>query len=310
MRKILRLEEALLLLFAVALAAVMAWTRSFRMASYWHPRFLQCIGALAILLAGRSWLRERDGRRALATLATVGRDFLPFFGVLLLYETLHDLTPLLRPDVVDGALVRIDRAVFGVDAAYWLGQRATPTLTRVMVYCYASYFVAPPLLGALVYWRGDRRLFRDLMVSGVMTSLIGYLGYLAVPAVGPYVYQAELFPTRLPGGGPETHLFIRAIDDLRGVARDCFPSLHTAHTTVVLAFAARFSRWAFLAYLPVAVGLYLSTVYLRMHYVVDVAAGFATAAAATWLGPRLDRWWSGDASRSSSSSTSSPSSCR
>lgn len=292
MRKVLRLEEVLLLLFAVALLAVAAATRTWRFASYWHPRFLQCVAVLALVVAWRSWRRERSLARAGAQVAAVGRDFLPFFGVLLLYETLHDLTPLLRPDVVDGALVRIDRAVFGVDVAYWLGQRATPTLTRVMVYCYASYFVAPPLLGAAVYFAGDRRLFRDLMVSGVMTSLLGYLGYLLVPAVGPYVFQAELFPTRLPGGGPETHLFIRAIDDLRGVARDCFPSLHTAHTTVALVFAARFSRWAFLAYLPVALGLYLSTLYLRMHYVVDVAAGFATAAAAIWLGPRLDRWWS------------------
>jgi membrane-associated phospholipid phosphatase len=105
------------------------------------------------------------------------------------------------------------------------------------------------------------------------------------------VHQAALFPTRLPGGGPETHLFIAAIDDLKGVARDCFPSLHTAHTTVVLAWAARWRRWAFLAFLPIALGLYVSTVYLRMHYVVDVAAGFATAALAIALGPRLNRWW-------------------
>jgi len=34
-----------------------------------------------------------------------------------------------------------------------------------------------------------------------------------------------------------------------------------------------------------------------MHYAVDVAAGFATAALAVWAGPRLERWWHQDAPR-------------
>lgn len=297
LRALVRPEEALLLLFAVALAAATVKTRAFHFTAFRHPRFLQCVAILAAAVFARAFHRERSkgGRFAVAaaarSAARVARDFAPFFGVLLLYETLHDLTPILRPAVVDGRLAAIDRAVFGVDVALWLGQHATPLLTRAMVLCYASYFIAPPLLGCAIYFRDDRALFRDFMLSGVLTSLVGYVGYLAVPAVGPYVYQAELFPTRLPGGGPETHLFIAAIDDLRGVARDCFPSLHTAHTTVALWFAARYHRLAFAVYLPIALGLYLSTLYLRMHYAVDVAAGFATAAAAIWLGPRVNRWW-------------------
>jgi membrane-associated phospholipid phosphatase len=128
------------------------------------------------------------------------------------------------------------------------------------------------------------------MVSLCMVTVLGYAGYLLVPAVGPYVYQAALFQTRLPGG-EHTHFFIEQIDSLKGVARDCFPSMHTAHTTVVLAFTRRFSRKWFWVYLPIAVGLYVSTVYLRMHYVVDVLGGFAVSAVAIWLGPRVERAW-------------------
>ncbi len=291
MRAWVRPEELLLVALGVALLAIMAATGSWSFTAFHHPRFLQCIVALSAAVALRAWRRHRSPVAAARSAIEVARDFLPFFAVLLLYETLHDLTPVLRPEVADGALVAIDRALFGVDASAWLGRFATPTLTRAMVACYASYFVALPLLASAIYWTGDRRLFRELMVSGVLTTVIGYCGYLLVPAVGPYVYQSALFPTRLPGGGPETHLFIAAIDDLKGVARDCFPSLHTAHTTVVLAFAARFRRWAFLGYLPVAIGLYVSTVYLRMHYVVDVFAGFGAAALGVWLGPRIEEWW-------------------
>jgi membrane-associated phospholipid phosphatase len=67
--------------------------------------------------------------------------------------------------------------------------------------------------------------------------------------------------------------------------------MHTAHTTVVLAFAWRSLRPFFWIYLPIAIGLYVSTIYLRMHYVVDVFGGFGVAALAVMIGPRLERWW-------------------
>jgi membrane-associated phospholipid phosphatase len=177
-----------------------------------------------------------------------------------------------------------------------MGRFGSPWLTRAMVICYLSYFFAPAVLAALIYWSGRRQLFRDFLVSLCVTTLLGYTGYILVPAVGPYLFQAELFPDRLPGGGlNNTESVIRSIDAIKGFARDCFPSLHTAHTTVVLAFAWRFSRTVFFTYLPMALGLYVSTMYLRMHYAVDVAAGFATAAIAVTVGPRLERWWYRDA---------------
>jgi membrane-associated phospholipid phosphatase len=299
MRARLRPEEALLLVYGALLAVLMAASGVWRFTAFHHPRFLQCFATLAVLVFVRQYAharRTRNDVRAAAHAASgpalgVLRDFLPFFFGLLFYETLHDYTPIVRPSVVDAQLVAIDRAIFGVDVAAWLGRFATPWLTRVMVYAYLSYFFAPGLLAAIAYFRGARAAFRDFMVSLCVVTLLGYAGYLLVPAVGPYVFQAELFPERLPGGAADTHFFIAQLDSLKGVARDCFPSMHTAHTTVTLAFAWRFSRPLFYAYLPIAIGLYVSTVYLRMHYVIDVAAGFAVAAAAIALGPRLERWW-------------------
>jgi membrane-associated phospholipid phosphatase len=294
---ILRPEETLLLGYGFWLLALKVITGVWRFTEFDHPRFLQCFAVLSGLVFIRAYIvarRSESARmavaRAVSPAVTVIRDFLPFFFGLLFYETLHDLTPVIRPDVVDPRLIAIDRAVFGVDVAYWMGQFASPVLTHVMVDCYATYFIAPGLLACAIYWKGDRVLFREYMVAMCVVTLLGYAGYLLVPAVGPYVYQAALFPTRLPGG-EHTHVFIEQIDSMKGVARDCFPSMHTAHTTVVLAFAWRWSKKAFFGYLPIAVGLYVSTVYLRMHYVVDVAGGFAVAALAVWLGPFIERAW-------------------
>jgi membrane-associated phospholipid phosphatase len=300
LRSHVRPEEALLAGYGVALIAIMAMTRHWSFTSTMHMRFVDVFLVLALLVLARGFVRaRREDRspwqslvRALPPAALVIRDFTPFLIALVFYETLHDLTPLIRHDVVDAALIAIDRRLFHVDAAVWMGQFGSPWLTRVMVFCYLSYFFAPAILAALIYWADRRQLFRDFLVSLCVTTLLGYTGYLLVPAVGPYIYQAALFPERLPGRGLDSTLsVISTIDALKGYARDCFPSLHTAHTAVVLAFAWRFSRVVFAIYLPIAVGLFVSTIYLRMHYAVDVAAGFAVAALAVAIGPRLERWW-------------------
>ena len=300
MREHLRPEEALLAAYGVALVAIMAATRHFTFTSTMHLRFVDIFLVLAVLVLARGlWRARRDQlslveslRGALPPALMVIRDFVPFLIALVFYETLHDLTPLIRHDVVDAALIAIDHRLLHVDAAVWMGQFGSPWLTRVMVFCYLSYFFAPAILASLIYWADRRQLFRDFLVSLCVTTLLGYTGYLLVPAVGPYIYQAALFPGRLPGRGLDSTLsVISTIDALKGYARDCFPSLHTAHTTVVLAFAWRFSRVAFAIYLPIALGLYVSTIYLRMHYAIDVAAGFVVAAIAVAVGPRLERWW-------------------
>jgi membrane-associated phospholipid phosphatase len=75
-------------------------------------------------------------------------------------------------------------------------------------------------------------------------------------------------------------------------SRAAFPSLHAAVSLVMLAAAWRFVRAWFFVALPLVVGLWVSTIYLRHHYVVDLLAGFALAPVALVLAPRIDRWWS------------------
>jgi membrane-associated phospholipid phosphatase len=59
----------------------------------------------------------------------------------------------------------------------------------------------------------------------------------------------------------------------------------------VLGMMWRDARRLFWLYLPIALGLFLSTMYLRVHYATDVAAGFATAAIALYAAPKINRWW-------------------
>jgi membrane-associated phospholipid phosphatase len=293
----LRPEEIAFALFGITLVVIVAatgtWPPTFgpprwHIAWRFHLYFVGCVGILGFVVA-RDAGPGADLKR-LRRLTAMARDFAPFYAVLVLYEALAQLTPVLCPEAKDAVLVRIDRAVLGVDAAVWIGRFASPLLSWVMAICYGAYFIVPGALAAFLYAGGPdaRPLFRDYIVAGSLTAVLGFVGYLLVPAVGPYVFQADLFPTRLPGGG-YSPVFIKAVDNFRGIARDCFPSLHAAHMTVALVFAYRFRRALFLVMLPVGLGLYVSTIYLRMHYVTDVAAGVGLASLAVFAAPRLNR---------------------
>ena len=46
--------------------------------------------------------------------------------------------------------------------------------------------------------------------------------------------------------------------------------------------------------MPFVIGLWVSTIYLRHHYFVDLLGGWALAPVAAWLAPRIDGWWAGE----------------
>jgi len=63
------------------------------------------------------------------------------------------------------------------------------------------------------------------------------------------------------------------LDNAEGLTRDCFPSGHTELTLLVLYYSRKLHRKTFWRFLPFGIGIIVSTVYLRYHYAIDVAAG-------------------------------------
>lgn len=298
-------EECLFGIFAIALLTLVLATGEThvvgaRLVADW--RFLAIVLGVALVIFTRAYLRESPGgerrlgldvdrsRAGRSVAVTTMREFGPLFACLALYEALHDLTPVLRPHVEDHLLVASDHAVFGVDVGRWLDDHiGSAGMTQVLTLCYVSYAFASPIYAGLQYFRGRFRAFHDFALAITITAFIGYTGYLLLPAVGPYMYQHSVYPDALPGWGHGGLLDI--ISKMKGEARDAFPSLHTAMTTVVLGMMWRDARKLFWTYLPIALGLYLSTMYLRVHYATDVAAGFVTASIALFLAPKINRWW-------------------
>jgi membrane-associated phospholipid phosphatase len=224
------------------------------------------------------------------------RDWLPMVWLAFVYENLHDLTKLIRPTVVDGGLRVIDEAIFGVEPTLILQKITTPLLSEYLTCCYALYFVFPIACLGIIYYRKEFTRFRELFLSLSLCFYLGFLGYLLVPAIGPRHYMAEDFSVPITGFWI-TELAAQAWNSLELVQRDCFPSLHTAISTIACIYLWRYRNiWKhgkilFAICLPFIVSLWFSTVYLRYHWVIDVVAGWILALFCSWIAPRFIQWY-------------------
>lgn len=257
----------------------------------WHRllgRYLVLLVLQCGVIAGRS-----------RGLPPVLADFFPLVPVLAIYDSLRFI-PELNPGDRDDLLVRIDRSLLGGDPSLWFERISTPWLTELFQLAYLVYYVFPFLLLGTLHRRGHapgilseqrsqaEAAFDRCMVALLFSHYLAFVGYMAVPALGPRFALAPQYRTQLTGlvlAEPIGDL----LNSMEGIKRDAFPSGHTSAALVSLYYAFRFTphlaRWA----LPAVVLMIISTMYLRYHYAADILGGVILAALCIFLAPRLVR---------------------
>lgn len=233
----------------------------------------------------RRRLQEAHFWQAIGSLARFG---LPLLAVLSLYRTMNFFISVLNPNDKDAMLAAIDRVLFfGHNPSYLLERLITPALTRYLYTVYVAWFPLVFVTILVLFLRGHRDILKQFLLAMLLTFYTGYVSYLFVPAVGPLYAM----PFRVDLSGGALGAFTNSLTHDYGIARDVFPSLHTAITLVMFRAvwrAERSLRW------PAAIlagSILFSTVYLRFHYVIDVLAGILLALATTWLAPRFNDAW-------------------
>lgn len=227
------------------------------------------------------------------------RAYVPFLACMGVYEMLKRLIPAVRGNT----LYDIEMAQFD----YWLLGDLSAAIVRKAMHaqwitdflnwlpfgitqldiheaCYISYVYAAPALAISLWFLGRREHFERFIGAITICGALAYIGYVLVPVVGP----KYVFPDRWLEATPGALSFM---DDIKGRNRDCFPSLHTAWTTLYLIAAWRGLRVLFWVYLPVAIGVYIATFYGGYHYIPDIIAGHALALFAYWAAKPLREWW-------------------
>lgn len=177
----------------------------------------------------------------------------------------------------DAALQRIDALLFGRPLPLYF-DTSRAGVSELLSACYFLLF--PYILVScgrqLARYTKAPAETRAFYSGFFLVYALGFVGYLLVPAQGPWLDMSGAFTQPVVGS------WITALNQSI-VARnsnrvDVFPSLHVAASAFMLFFDRRYAPWRYRLYFPAAVGLWLSTLYLRFHYGIDVFAGAVIAA--------------------------------
>lgn len=218
------------------------------------------------------------------------RDVLPFAYCLAIYTNLHDTVHFANSHDIHNSLIAIDQWLFGVQPCVWAQQFINPTLTDIFSFCYIVFFLFAPIVAAVLYIRKRKAEFRTTLVTVILCFYCGYFLYVLFPAAPPRIVLKPFFTVTFEGA-PIHNIESAILGILPNDSRCAFPSLHAAVTLLSLMFAWKYTRPTFWIILPFCLGLFLSTVYLRHHYVIDLIAGWALGVCAYYMIPRFDRWW-------------------
>jgi membrane-associated phospholipid phosphatase len=309
-------DFGLVLMFTAALAILVA---SFGASFKWKegPILISTGIGLGLVIIRFLWrapaiVLDRPGERAelQAAARRILRDWGPIILVNFLFQSLETYTGVVRQTCIDDALYRMDLQLFGVEPTVWLSHLQTPLWTDWFAFAYGQYLITPMILATALCLRGRREDFREMTTALVLQMGIGFLLFLVFPAGPPRYY-----PPLVDGGfdPPQLHSFFGLFELQQGAfdsadparTRSAFPSLHCSLSLLTLLYGWRFGdavfprhqRLFFWIALPLSVSLWISTVYLRHHWVPDIAAGLALGICVNLLAPVLRRAWPTAAAR-------------
>lgn len=244
-------------------------------------RYIALMAALVIISRAAGQHNAAHWTRAL-------HAFLPVFLIPVLFNSMGDLIPWVRPRYYDDLLISIDHSLFGGHhPTVLLEGLIHPWLTTIMQFAYISYYPMAIVLAVALIVKKKETAFDEAVFGIILCFYLSYIGYLIVPAIGPRFTLAHL-QTRDLAASPLVVAIQYTLNALENTKTDAFPSGHTAVALMTLYYARKFREQVLVALLiPAVAGLIASTVYLRYHYVIDVIAGIALTVLTVYLAPPL-----------------------
>ena len=189
------------------------------------------------------------------------------------------------------------------DISWWLGFEITHIIVRIegdtvarfqeviggdtilfyfsFMYVYGYVFLLVfPLVA--YFFLDDLSVFKGLTVAYTLNYAIGFILYTLFVAFGPRNIIPELIGQSMHTFYPQLQLLSSAVNEYTNV----FPSLHTSLSATVMLFAW-YTRDLYDRWMPIAMfigaSIIVSTMYLAIHWIVDVMAGIALASVTYWI---------------------------
>lgn len=211
-------------------------------------------------------------------------DWLPFLFILIAYDFLRSLAPILNPKVHFIEMIKFDNWLIGSNPTillqnyfYKVGKIGIIDILSVIFY---FLHFALPLAFAFIIWLKNRPLFKQFTTALLVLSYTAFFTYVIFPAAPPWLAEKEgylqgvikILDTVLQIFPEKLHLpTIYHSFNPNTVA--AVPSLHAAYPFLVLFFAVKFFGKKGYLFIPYNLGVWFSLVYLGEHYIVDVLLG-------------------------------------
>jgi membrane-associated phospholipid phosphatase len=248
--------------------------------TYWGWHAIGHITVILCVLTTTAWeYRQSGGPRRF------WRVFDALVFILVLFAMNIRLVHYVNPHDVDALLTEWERAIGGIAFLQWTMSWATPLTDEIQEVLWFSYFVLPIILIGVLYHKRRRYDIEKAKTVLVLGWIICFVLYFVFPARGP-LHFPELGMADPSSGvalGPGLHAIVNSVHV--SVARDSFPSGHGMIASLVLCLTLRYRlRRVELFTIPLALGVIVSTLTLRYHYVVDVLAGLALSPLVFWIG--------------------------
>lgn len=238
--------------------------------------FLVC--HLALLLVILIWIMKPPQLK----IARIARHYYAAVYLFIFFGFLNHLIPVLNPDAIDQTLIRWDHWLFGTHPTVWLQSMHHPLLTEIFQWSYLGYYFLP--LTVPVGLHAAKKAYRiDEYLTIVLTAFyLCFLGNFVFPAYGPRFFLAHLHIQPLQGIWL-AEAVQHTLNNMEKIQLDAFPSGHAAIIYVLIYYTFRHVRKLFWIIFPICFALLISTVYLWLHYVVDIIAGLFLAIFVIWF---------------------------
>ena len=234
----------------------------------------------------------------------ITRKFITGFSIFIVYWIIFDYMKAFPNytfrEVHIEQLYQAEKTLFGISAG--AGEitpneffqqhcsRAGDFLSGLFYLCWVP---VPLLFAAYLFFR-NRSLFLQFALAFFVVNMIGFVVYYIYPAAPPWYVQEHGFD--FIASTPGNTAGLRRFDELVGATIfqslyakgsnvfAAMPSLHSSYPVIVLFYGIRGRfRYGSVLFALIMAGIWWAAVYTSHHYILDVLAGIACAAAGIFL---------------------------
>ena len=212
-------------------------------------------------------------------------DFMPFLFILIAYDFLRGLAPIVNSNVHYLELINWEKILFGgiIPTIFLQKIFFNPSnlsfLDYITTIFYFLHFALPLSFGFLL-WIYNKSHFREFVTALLLMSYSAWISYVIFPAAPPWLSEQKGYLDGVTkiidhtfNSFPDKFNLPTIYHNFNPNPVAAFPSMHAAYPFLILLFCLSFFKLKGLIFLPYVLMVWFSMVYLGEHYVVDELGG-------------------------------------